>query len=123
MNVENRNWKKAILAASFGIAALVASMTAASAHRSYMQCDRDGDRCWRVICDDDGDDCRQVSMNSDRSYWNGGYYRGDRSYGDRYYNYNYSYNRTYGRRDGRWVCDSDGDRCLWVTNSWPWWNH
>lgn len=117
MIFENRNWKKALLSASFGIAALAAATTAASAHRSYTQCDRDGDRCWRVICDDDGDDCRRVSTNWGRSYWHNRYDRGDRWSGDRWYG-----DRGYDQRRGRWVCDDDGDRCRWVTYSWSWWN-
>jgi hypothetical protein len=113
MTFENRTFKKAILAASFAVAALAGATTAASAHQSYTRCDSDGDRCWRVVCDDDGDDCRRVST-WDRdayrgTYWNNGYGRSDRYYDN--------------RRQGRWVCDSDGDRCRWVTNNWSWWNH
>jgi hypothetical protein len=111
MTFENRTFKKAILAASFAVAALAGATTAASAHQSYTRCDSDGDRCWRVVCDDDGDDCRRVSSWDRDNDWNNRYY--GRSYGNRYYD---------NRRHGRWVCDDDGDRCSWVTTSWSWWN-
>lgn len=118
MSFENRTWKKAALAVSFGIAAIVMSANAASAHQSYTRCDRDGDRCWRVICDDDGDDCRRVSSawDSGRGYWNNRYQ--GRDY-DRYYG---RWDRDRANRHGRWVCDSDGDRCRWVTYSWSRWD-
>ena len=77
--------------------ALAGVSTAASAHQSYVRCDRDGDRCVRVVCDNDGDDCRRVA-----------YYNNDYRYRDR----NYGYNRGYGHR--QWVCDRDGDRCHYV---------
>jgi hypothetical protein len=118
MTFENRTFKKAILAASFAVAALAGVTTAASAHQSYTRCDSDGDRCWRVICDDDGDDCRRVSSNWDnnRGYWNNGWNNGyGRNYGG------WDRDRAYDRH-GRWVCDSDGDRCRWVTYSWSRWD-
>jgi hypothetical protein len=115
MMFEYRTFKKAILAASFAVAAFAGATTAASAHQSYTRCDSDGDRCWRVICDDDGDDCRRVPLDRDRySYWNNRYRYGQygQSYGDRSYD---------NGRHGRWVCDDDGDRCRWVATSWSWW--
>ncbi|MFZ1988809.1 MAG: hypothetical protein WAW96_03460 [Alphaproteobacteria bacterium] len=50
--------------------ALAGVSTAASAHQSYVRCDRDGDRCVRVTCDRDGDDCRRTAY-----YNNSGRYR------------------------------------------------
>lgn len=76
-----------------GIAIAAATATVASAHYTYTQCDRDGDRCWRVRCDDDGDYCRRT-----------GYVTGEDVYSHRYYHRHYRH----------WVCDSDGDRCHWA---------
>lgn len=77
-----------------GVALAAATATVASAHYTYTQCDRDGDRCWRVRCDNDGDECRRVDN----------YYRGSSYYSHRPYYHNY--NR-------QWVCDRDGDDCHW----------
>ena len=95
--------RTAALAGLFGLGFIAASTGPALAERSYVRCDRDGDRCWRVVCDNDGDDCRRQRI--DTSYY--GYHRNwyDR---DRYDNY--------GRR--RWVCDRDGDDCHWSYNRW-----
>lgn len=64
------NFAKIIkMTALTGLSAIaIAGFTApASAHQSYVRCDRDGDRCVRVVCDRDGDDCRRVA-NYDRNY-------------------------------------------------------
>lgn len=74
-----------------GIAIAAATATAASAAYTYTQCDRDGDRCWRVRCDNDGDFCRRTGF----------VYSG---YGHRYYQRPYRH----------WVCDRDGDDCHWA---------
>ena len=57
--------------------ALAGFSTAASAHQSFVRCDRDGDHCVRVTCDRDGDDCRRVVYNDNRDrYRDGNYNRG-----------------------------------------------
>lgn len=75
----------------------------ASAHTSYVRCDRDGDRCVRVVCDNDGDDCRRVGYGRDydRDY-NRGYY--GREYRRAYYNG--------GHR--QLICDRWGRGCHYV---------
>jgi len=52
--------------------------------RTYERCDTDGGHCVSITCDRDGDNCWRESQ-----YYNNDYYR----------------------HDGRWVCDSDGNRC------------
>jgi hypothetical protein len=96
--------KTAALAGLFGVG-LIAASSPALADRVYTRCDRDGDRCWRVVCDNDGDQCQRYRINN--GYYNNNYYRYNRYYDNDYNNY---YNNNYGRR---WVCDSDGDRCHW----------
>ncbi|MDE2181412.1 MAG: hypothetical protein KGJ78_00165 [Alphaproteobacteria bacterium] len=105
-------WKTAALAGLFGVGAMVAMATSASAHYSYVRCDSDGDTCWRVVCDDDGDDCNRVRTFHRSDYDRGGYWNG--IYGD-----GFSFDWSSGDRDqyyrGRhWTCDSDGDRCHWA---------
>ena len=80
--------------------ALAGFSTAASAHQSYVRCDRDGDRCVRVTCDNDGDDCRRTA------------YYGDYGRDYRYRDSGGYYGRSYGHR--QWVCDRDGDDCHYV---------
>jgi len=88
--------KTVALAGLFGLGFVVASP--ALADRSYVRCDRDGDRCWRVVCDNDGDGCQRYRISNN---YNGYYDRG------RYYDH--------GRR---WVCDRDGDDCHWNYDRW-----
>lgn len=95
----SKTLKTAALAGLVGLGFVAASTSPAMADRSYVRCDRDGDRCWRVVCDWDGDDCRTYRINS--GYYG---YRGRYGYGSRYNNYNNSYYNN-GRR---WVCDRDG---------------
>ena len=66
-----------------GLALIPLATTAASAHYSYVRCDRDGDQCWRIRCDDDGDDCQSIA----------------------------SFHRYLDRPRARWICDEDGDDC------------
>jgi len=72
--------------------AIAGFSTAASAHQTYVRCDRDGDRCVRVTCDNDGDDCRRS-----------GYYRND------YYRPSY-----YGSGHREWICNRWGHDCHYV---------
>ncbi|MDE1984995.1 MAG: hypothetical protein KGL29_14515 [Alphaproteobacteria bacterium] len=95
--------KTAALACAIGLGTLAATAGPALAHREYTRCDRDGDRCVRVICDNDGDDCRQVS-------W--------RDYDRRYDRDRSAYYRRDDNRYRHWVCDEDGDRCHWSYDSW-----
>ncbi|MDE2183678.1 MAG: hypothetical protein KGJ78_11725 [Alphaproteobacteria bacterium] len=98
--------KTGTMAALVGLAVTAASP--ALAHYTTTRCDRDGDRCWRVVCENDGDDCRRTNSYNDydRNYYSG-YNRG-------YYNSRY-YDRD---RYRHWVCDSDGDRCHWSYYRW-----
>lgn len=103
----SKTLKTTALAGLFGLGVAMAVTSPALAHQSYTRCDRDGDRCWRVVCDDDGDDCRTYSMNTgyygwqdrDRDNWRRSYWNRDR-------------NRA------RWVCDRDGDYCRWTYDRW-----
>ncbi len=105
----SRGLKTAALAGLFGLGILTASATSASADRLVTRCDRDGDRCVRMICDNDGDDCR-------RATWRDDYYR------ENYRNRDYSDRYRYGDRDyryrGHWTCDDDGDNCRWTYGYW-----
>lgn len=111
----SRNLKMAAAAGLFGFGFVVAATSPALAHRAYTSCDRDGDRCWRVVCDNDGDDCRTYRMNTDDyGYrWRRDYGRGyDRDYYRNYY-------RGYTRGGYRyWICDRDGDDCHWSYGRW-----
>jgi hypothetical protein len=84
---------KLVALAGFSALAIAAIASPASAHSSYVRCDRDGDRCWRVVCDRDGDDCRRYPI-----YSGGRYDRDNR----------YRYNAR------RWVCDRRGRDCHWI---------
>lgn len=52
--------------------------------REYERCDVDGGRCVTLTCDQDGDNCWRESKYANTEYY---------------------------RHDGRWVCDTDGNRC------------
>lgn len=104
----SKTLQTAALAGVLGLGMLAATTTPAKADRAYTRCDRDGDRCWRVVCDWDGDDCHRYAIPTRYRDWRNGYYR------DRYNSYDRYYDRGYydsGYR--RWVCDRDGDRCYW----------
>lgn len=113
------NLKTAALAGLFGLGFLAAAPSAAQS--DGIRCDRDGDRCWRVICDNDGDYCQRVNVNAEyyanryRFNYNDYY---DRTYGNGYSdNGNYYSNGHYGH-DRSWVCDRDGDDCHWSYDRW-----
>jgi len=98
----SKTLKTTAVAGLFSLGFLGASSGPALANRSYLRCDRDGDRCWRVVCDNDGDDCRRYRIDT-----------GYNGYRHRDWNYDsgaYRHDRYDGRR---WVCDRDGDDCHW----------
>ena len=106
-----------VLAAAglIGVGAGIALTGSASAETISHRCDADG--CWTVSCDNDGGYCRRV--------WDG-----DR-YSRRHYTASdYSYEHANGRYVGNtwvpydqyqhrrsWACDSDGDNCRWMYES------
>ncbi len=110
----SKTLRTAALTGLFGLGFAAAMTTPALADRAYTRCDRDGDRCWRVVCDDDGDRCRTYSTNTD--YYGYNNYNGD--YDHRYYR-NYYRHRDFDNSSySRWVCDRDGDRCHWSYGRW-----
>lgn len=106
----SKTLKTTALAGLFGLGFVVATTAPALADRAYTKCDRDGDRCYRVVCDNDGDRCRTYRINAsyyDNRYYNRGYYERD-----------YDRDRSYSTGYRHWVCDSDGDRCHWSYSRW-----
>jgi hypothetical protein len=99
--------KTAALAGLVGLGFTAATTTPAAAERSFVRCDRDGDRCWRVVCDGYGYDCRRYMIRTgydNRRYYSGRYYY-DRQYDRGYYESGYR----------RWVCDRYGNYCHWTS--------
>jgi hypothetical protein len=80
---------RTILLAATACLTLPALFAPSAVASTYERCDADGDHCVRVTCDRDGDECWRQSR-----YYNNGIYR----------------------HEGRWVCDSNGDRCHYQYN-------
>lgn len=112
----SKTLKTTALASLFGLGFVLATTSPALADRAYTRCDRDGDRCYRVVCDNDGDRCRTYRVNANY-YGSRGYYDRDRYngyYGRDYYRDRDNYNTGY----RHWVCDRDGDDCHWSYGRW-----
>ena len=84
---------KPVLLAAAAVLVLPAFVATPAVARTYERCDADGDHCVRVTCDRDGDNCWRQSE----------YYK----------------NKIY-RHRGRWVCDSEGDRCHYEYTGRKW---
>lgn len=95
--------KTAALTSLVGLGFVAAATAPAKADRVYTRCDRDGDRCWRVVCERDGDDCRRFDIRSGYDRW-----RSDPDPDHSWYNRGY-YDSGY----RRWVCDGYGEHCFW----------
>ena len=75
---------KPLFLAAATLLALPAFLSTPAVARTYERCDADGDHCVRVTCDRDADRCWRESE----------YYK-----------------KNIYRHRGRWVCDSEGNRC------------
>lgn len=81
--MSNRSMSVLLGVAALGLGSATLLSTPAVA-RTYERCDADGDHCVRIKCDYDGDRCWKESEYARKEHY---------------------------RRPGRWVCNSDGDRC------------